>query len=661
MEITRIREIANPSAIETFYIKAIDIDKVSLSAGAINIINFDKTKLSKIELIFSDSQYSQTFINESIDCDNKYSVIFNDKIEYVNKFIILKNVVTNEFFVIEQISKSYSPENHNDAVYVAVMQKLIDFENTKNIKLVFTEENESEVEFYNKLLIQDVFKENTGGIWEKQPIKENWMPMIVTPLSIENKQLKLFFSTLSRFSNFDVRTLKVNSNFELLTQENLDIDFFISEIEKIKTNQDLIMSGFAGKDQTFINDFKSKEYGGSNVSEYVDYKIYELFNASKLQPEVLEQLIKMCSGWLKSSYCVDGGYTNNHKFLIPFYLDRKGAILSLKSKFYNLVVNEKGYIDIAANNITSFSNTQDLDYPIIPKELKEVNVNISAKETTLDDLKYRVNLILPKNVTDSYEFLYKTNPALSSGGSQYTQRKEFVLTSEAAIDKLTIIKLNEIFRKLYPEWTIDSREIYITVGETNFSRPMYTPTFSPADEGAQFYQEYNGIERFINFKYIPWDYVTWNAKSKRKLNDGENTLPKLTWGETRSHSDKWPKKHYAGPPNSMGSGRKFNSYAGGVECYKITFMASKEKKDAIKDYPLWTQVLFKHNFIFTEENWIEFNNTIKDNDSLIYTIKANEKLIFKGMFFPKFINIGEENYRLPNIQNLTELIITQIE
>jgi len=78
-------------------------------------------------------------------------------------------------------------------------------------------------------------------------------------------------------------------------------------------------------------------------------------------------------------------------------------------------------------------------------------VNISTKETTLDDLKYRVNLILPKNVTDSYEFLYKTNPALSAGGSQYTQRKEFVLTSEAAIDKLTIIKLNEIFRKLYPE------------------------------------------------------------------------------------------------------------------------------------------------------------------------------------------------------------------
>ena len=222
MEITKIREIASPSAIETFY-----INKISLSAGAINIINFDKTKLFKIELIFSDSQYSQTFINDVIDCDNKYSVIFNDKIEYVNKFIVLQNVVTKDFFIIEQISKSYSPENHNDAVYVAVMQKLIDFENTKNIRLVFTEDNESEIEFYNKLLIQDVFKENSSGIWEKQPIKENWMPMIVTPLSIENKQLKLFFSTLSRFSNFDVRTLKVNSNFELLTQENLDIDFYI--------------------------------------------------------------------------------------------------------------------------------------------------------------------------------------------------------------------------------------------------------------------------------------------------------------------------------------------------------------------------------------------------------------------------------------------------
>ena len=111
----------------------------------------------------------------------------------------------------------------------------------------------------------------------------------------------------------------------------------------------------------------------------------------------------------------------------------------------------------------------------------------------------------------------------------------------------------------------------------------------------------------------------------------------------------------------MGSARDFNAYSGGVECYKISFMASKEEKDAIKDYPLWTQVLFKHNFIFTEENWIEFNNAIQNNDSLTYTLKANEKLIFKGMFFPKFINIGKENYRLPNIQNLTELIITQIE
>jgi hypothetical protein len=44
----------------------------------------------------------------------------------------------------------------------------------------------------------------------------------------------------------------------------------------------------------------------------------------------------MCSGFLKSIYCFAGGFTDAHKFVLPFYFDAADEGFVLKSNFYQI-------------------------------------------------------------------------------------------------------------------------------------------------------------------------------------------------------------------------------------------------------------------------------------------------------------------------------------
>ncbi|MDD1375894.1 hypothetical protein, partial [Metamycoplasma hyosynoviae] len=102
MEIAKINEVVDKSVLQTFYAKLIPINEICTIPGSVNIIDFNLSKLEKIKGMISDLSYNQTPLTEQIDSDAKCSIIFNEKLNFTNKVLILKNaIVENEYYVVE--------------------------------------------------------------------------------------------------------------------------------------------------------------------------------------------------------------------------------------------------------------------------------------------------------------------------------------------------------------------------------------------------------------------------------------------------------------------------------------------------------------------------------------------------------------------------------
>lgn len=140
MEITKVDEVVDKSVLQTFYAKLVPVNEICTVPGSINVIDFELSKLTKVKAMISDLSYNQTPLTEEIDSDAKYTIIFNEKLNYTNKLLILKHATNaNEYYVIENINTTFSPEKLNEVVNVAVGQKLEDYINNKKF-IIFPNE-----------------------------------------------------------------------------------------------------------------------------------------------------------------------------------------------------------------------------------------------------------------------------------------------------------------------------------------------------------------------------------------------------------------------------------------------------------------------------------------------------------------------------------------
>ena len=342
MEITKINEVVDKSVLQTFYAKLIFIDDICIIPGSINIIDFDLSKLEKVQGMISDLVYNQTPLSDEVDSDSKYSIIFNNKLNLTNKILILKNATTeNEYYIVENINTTYSPEKLNEAVNVAVCQRLEDYINNKKFviypNLKINETSQLDINIRENFLFQKALIEKVDKTQEELIVDKNMLPMIVNPIEVNEEQNKVYMTFLSKFSNIDVRDININERYGINWQEQLVPEYknFFKKIYEIYTNQNVVMSGFAGKDENYIKEFK-KIYNGSNAEEYVNYEISLLRNQSEFNKEQIELLVLMCSGFLKSVFCVGGGFSTLHKFILPFYFDMVGETIYLRSEFYEL-------------------------------------------------------------------------------------------------------------------------------------------------------------------------------------------------------------------------------------------------------------------------------------------------------------------------------------
>ncbi|WP_158532189.1 hypothetical protein [Metamycoplasma hominis] len=151
--------------------------------------------------------------------------------------------------------------------------------------------------------------------------------------------MSVYFSTLSKFSALDVRDLCVAEKTPLISfEEQYDSKYqvFFYELWQVYKNQNLILSNYAGLTDEQVKKFKEKIYSGNNAEEYVNYALSSLLNNSVLKYDAKKELFLMCSGFLKSIYCFAGGFTDAHKFILPFYFDVADDGFVLKSNFYQI-------------------------------------------------------------------------------------------------------------------------------------------------------------------------------------------------------------------------------------------------------------------------------------------------------------------------------------
>lgn len=344
MEITKVDEVVDKSVLQTFYAKLVPVNEICTVPGSINVIDFELSKLTKVKAMISDLSYNQTPLTEEIDSDAKYTIIFNEKLNYTNKLLILKHATNaNEYYVIENINTTFSPEKLNEVVNIAVGQKLEDYINNKKF-IIFPNEITTATEKINiqireNFLFQNAFIEDSDKKLNEFKISDkNFLSMICNPIEVNEQYFKIFMTTLSKFGLLDIRDICLTKyDYSIYYDNQYDERYkeFFQKIMKIYQNQNLIMSGFANKPKQEVEEFK-KIYSGTNAEEYVNYELSLLKENSLFDKDQIELLILMCSGFLKSAFCVGGGFSTMHKYILPFYFDMKGELLYLKSEFYEL-------------------------------------------------------------------------------------------------------------------------------------------------------------------------------------------------------------------------------------------------------------------------------------------------------------------------------------
>ncbi|WP_444704925.1 hypothetical protein ACT1UH_02950 [Mycoplasma sp. 332] len=713
MEITKINEVVDKSVLQSFYVKAIQINEICTIPGSINYVNFDTSKLTKISAMVSDFTYNQSPLTEGIDSDSKYTIIFNEKIDFTNKFLILKNAITeNEYYIVENINTTFSPEKLNEVVNVTIAQKLEDYVNNKKflicpntLKNNDDTANSINVEIRENFLFQKASIETPDNFQQEIPQYRNMLPMIVNPIEVNEENCRVFMAFLSKYSIVDVREINVNKHYGIYAEDQLNNGYkdFFKKIYEIYNYQNLIMSGYANKTKEEIEEFK-RTFSGNNAEEYVNAKLAFLRNSSYFPSEQIDLLILMCSGFLKSIFCFNGGFSNFHKFLLPFYFEMKGEILYLRSEFYSLEdeleiakieeikksriimsfnkaekdsillntnelfgesssINLENYKKWYRANISGailnkkYRNYQSVDYLDLPLNLKEVNIDLDYSKANPDYIKYKLNLIIPNKINSPYEFLFNNKPVLNSKGEEIKPKNRIRVFLDPSMFELNKKYSPEFFDKYIKdkygsEWKIASK-FKVYKAETSMN-VMYTY------HGLTASNHYVNVNNYVPESFNRWiNYRSLGDSSWKEVTENFNYEFKVRVKELWYHTGNWDVVAFWLSTDKIT--KSLPIYYHTVEVKTVSFWIEKDAETQIEEYPSSTKILFKNNFILNSTTWKDFANSLGEIESLKFEVMPGHKLIIKGLFLPQTIIINNKLFAIPKIKNQTQIHIKYIE
>lgn len=464
MEITKINEVVSEFVLRKFDLLRINANDISFEENSYNLIQFGDTtnNIQKNYNVFFSDATNNIVKDVSSFSETKYGVLFNEVIEYLDENDVYFLLGDDKNYILENINITYSTEDDSQVV-TATAQELAAFCENKKIIVDFLnlELNNNEIicaSFQKKFLhsFTNLKKFRNSG---------QYLPLIFNPFYVDHKQVLTYSPSMKYMNNFNLCWLKYNANGFILPNEIpiTKIRIIIQELLKIINNNKTILSSYLGMEEEQIKEFKKIVWGTNNVKDYIDYSFRQLMIKDTTgTKDIYLTLFKMCSGFLSSSFCIDGGNTRNHENLMPFYFDLVGDSLVLKSNFFD--------IDFKQEPILLKPKSNFYDFPILPRQINEINVDKDNYELNSDTFKYLLLYPFDKDITSTYQ---KTNIGQETTTIDYIDDYLGYTgnLSNRYIDKETLIakaKKNAIEPRQIKKILIDKIE-------------YKTPVMSPAD------------------------------------------------------------------------------------------------------------------------------------------------------------------------------------
>lgn len=308
-----------------------------------------------------------------------------------------------------------------------------------------------------------------------------------------------------------------------------------------------------------------------------------------------------------------------------------------------------------------YKNTQTAFAPLVPNIIKEVNIDLDYAKNSIDYLKYKVFLKLPRKVATSYDFLYGC--------------KGFVINPDGTVSRPYTRKIirfdllnNDIKTKTKyenPDLEIKIQKIY---GED--WKIVREPTVLSATT-----------------TIMLWDSAKWKERGK-DLNDLDNSFKELIdwnsliWTETNEAFDGYFKmqvidqemvncnppdgvkkssierRHNDGTPGGYRRNEGYPKWTIKINC--IELWIEKQANANWNEYPEPTRILYQNNFLLNNHTWKKFASSFEFEDIDI-NCKVNEKIVIHGLFLPEFCEINNTPLFLPSIPNLGQITIKHIK
>ncbi|MDD7884012.1 hypothetical protein [Metamycoplasma hyosynoviae] len=330
-----------------------------------------------------------------------------------------------------------------------------------------------------------------------------------------------------------------------------------------------------------------------------------------------------------------------------------GEIVGKKYKYY--------YIPVIENTTNKkYRNWQAIDYLDLPISLKEVNIDLDYSKITPDFLKYKLNLVVPNKNYLIYDFLFRDKNAINAAGKEFDpkQKKKIILNpSDFELNKVydaNYIK-NYVKEKYGKEWYIVS-DFKVLKCEV----PM--DIYYQANESVNATNYYVNVNNFVPEYHKKW--IQYDKQSNwKEVNEVFDFKFKALVKELWYHSGN-SQVVFAWIATILIFGLPFIAlphYYHTVIINTVEFWIQKDEKTNFEQYPYSTKLLFENNFILTPSTWKNFASSLGEIEPFDFNINPGEKLIIKGLFLPRVIEINNAGFILPNIKNLTQLHIKHIE
>ncbi|MHA3890529.1 hypothetical protein HDJGFE_03060 [Metamycoplasma hominis] len=326
-------------------------------------------------------------------------------------------------------------------------------------------------------------------------------------------------------------------------------------------------------------------------------------------------------------------------------------------KFFRILL--KSVVQSEVN--PQYKNTQTAFAPLVPNIIKEVNIDLDYAKNSIDYLKYKVFLKLPRKVATSYDFLYGCKGfVINPDGSvfrPYTRkiiRFDLLNNDIKTKTKYENSDLEVKIQKIYGEdWKI-VREPAVLSATTTI---MLWDSAKWKERGKDLNDLDNSFKELIDWNSLIWTETneTFDGYFKMQVIDQEMVNCNPPDGVKKTYIER---RHNDGTPGGYRRNEGFPKWTVKINC--IELWIEKQANANWNEYPEPTRILYQNNFLLNNHTWKKFASSFEFEDIDI-NCKVNEKIVIHGLFLPEFCEINNTPLFLPSIPNLGQITIKHIK